>query len=237
METIFFIGIGNLINRKIIVSYSPRERNEKNKYSKEAKDIIEKLILISIMPNERYTESSNDDKRKILSLVDSSGKLVFLLTVIKDYPERYGYKLLNELIKNSIEKLNKEYLNKIGFDENLNENFKRTGDDIQLYMVELERNYRDIGAIDKIRNIQNDVNEIKTEMKNNVNGMLLNIELVSNLEETSDNLRKEAKLFKKEAKKLYKYTWWRNKKITFTVGGIGLGTVGFLLSKFVFKLF
>jgi hypothetical protein len=237
METIFYIGIGNLINRKIIVSNSPRERNEKNKYSKEAKDIIEKLILISIMPNERYTESSNDDKRKILSLVDSSGKLVFLLTVIKDYPERYGYKLLNELIKNSIDKLNKEYLNKIGFDENLNENFKRTGDDIQLYMVELERNYRDIGAIDKIRNIQNDVNEIKTEMKNNVNGMLLNIELVSNLEETSDNLRKEAKLFKKEAKKLYKYTWWRNKKITFTVGGIGLGTIGFLLSKFVFKIF
>ena len=96
METIFFIGIGNLINRKIIVSYSPRERNEKNKYSKESKDIIEKLLLISIMPNERYTESTNDDKRKILNLIDSSGKWVFMIIVIKDYPERYGYKLLNE---------------------------------------------------------------------------------------------------------------------------------------------
>ncbi len=237
METIFFIGIGNLINRKIIVSYSPRERNEKNKYSKEAKDIIEKLILISIMPNERYTESSKDDKRKVLNLVDSSGKLVFLLTVIKDYPERYGYKLLNELIKNSIEKLNKEYLNKIGFDENLDKNFKRTGDDIQLYMVELERNYRDIGQIDKIRNIQNDVNDIKIEMKNNVNQMINNIELTSNLENRSDALRNEAKFFKKEAKKLYKYTWWKNKKITMTVGGVSLGTIVLLLSKYVFKLF
>ncbi len=237
METIFFIGIGNLINRKIIVSYSPRERNEKNKYSKESKDIIEKLLLISIMPNERYTESTNDDKRKILNLIDSSGKWVFMIIVIKDYPERYGYKLLNELQKKTLDTLNKEYLNKLGFDENLNNNFKNTKDDIQLYMVELERNYRDIGQIDKIRNIQNDVNDIKIEMKNNVNQMINNIELTSNLENRSDALRNEAKFFKKEAKKLYKYTWWRNKKITFTVGGIGLGTVGFLLSKFVFKLF
>ena len=237
METIFYIGIGNLINRKIIVSYSPRERNEKNKYSKESKDIIEKLLLISIMPNERYTESTNDDKRKILNLIDSSGKWVFMIIVIKDYPERYGYKLLNELQKKTLDTLNKEYLNKLGFDENLNNNFKNTKDDIQLYMVELERNYRDIGQIDKIRNIQNDVNDIKIEMKNNVNQMINNIELTSNLENRSDALRNEAKFFKKEAKKLYKYTWWRNKKITFTVGGIGLGTIGFLLSKFVFKLF
>ena len=237
METIFFIGIGNLINRKIIVSYSPRERNEKNKYSKEAKDIIEKLILISIMPNERYTESTNDDKRKILNLIDSSGKWVFMIIVIKDYPERYGYKLLNELQKKTLDTLNKEYLNKLGFDENLNNNFKNTKDDIQLYMVELERNYRDIGQIDKIRNIQNDVNDIKIEMKNNVNQMINNIELTSNLENRSDALRNEAKFFKKEAKKLYKYTWWKNKKITMTVGGVSLGTIVLLLSKYVFKLF
>ena len=237
METIFFIGIGNLINRKIIVSYSPRERNEKNKYSKEAKDIIEKLILISIMPNERYTESTNDDKRKILNLIDSSGKWVFMIIVIKDYPERYGYKLLNELQKKTLDTLNKEYLNKLGFDENLNNNFKNTKDDIQLYMVELERNYRDIGQIDKIRNIQNDVNDIKIEMKNNVNQMINNIELTSNLENRSDALRNEAKFFKKEAKKLYKYTWWKNKKITMTIGGVSLGTIVLLLSKYVFKLF
>jgi hypothetical protein len=237
METIFYIGIGNLINRKIIVSYSPRERNEKNKYSKESKDIIEKLLLISIMPNERYTESTNDDKRKILNLIDSSGKWVFMIIVIKDYPERYGYKLLNELQKKTLDTLNKEYLNKLGFDENLNNNFKNTKDDIQLYMVELERNYRDIGQIDKIRNIQNDVNDIKIEMKNNVNQMINNIELTSNLENRSDALRNEAKFFKKEAKKLYKYTWWKNKKITMTIGGVSLGTIVLLLSKYVFKLF
>ena len=67
--------------------------------------------------------------------------------------------------------------------------------------------------------------------------MINNIELTSNLENRSDALRNEAKFFKKEAKKLYKYTWWKNKKITMTVGGVSLGTIVLLLSKYVFKLF
>ena len=88
-------------------------------------------------------------------------------------------------------------------------------------------------SVDQIRAIQNDVDEIKTDMKKNMNNMLLNLEIVSNLEHKTDALKEQAKEYKKNAKELKKITWWNNKKITITVGGVGIAAILFTIFKFV----
>ena len=50
---IFYIAIGDLVNRRIIVDYFPQGKNKQNSYKSAFLSIIDKLILISIAPNER----------------------------------------------------------------------------------------------------------------------------------------------------------------------------------------
>ena len=233
-ETIYYLAITNLIDRKIVVDYFPPGQKDKiNKYHQKAKEIVDRLILISITANERYSESINEDT-KIITSVDKSTRWCFMSIVISNYPERVGYKMLSDLEDNSLYDLNKNYLDKIGEDESLiSSGFKSIGDNIKLYMVELYQKYRNIGSVDQIRAIQNDVDEIKTDMKKNMNNMLLNLEIVSNLEHKTDALKEQAKEYKKNAKELKKITWWNNKKITIAVGGVGIAAILFTVFKFV----
>jgi hypothetical protein len=77
-DNIRFIAIGNLVERNLVVEYAGQSRKDKSsKYQNAAKDIIEKLLLISITANERHTESMNGDI-KILSVVDKSVRWCFL---------------------------------------------------------------------------------------------------------------------------------------------------------------
>ena len=230
-QTINYIAICNLIDRKIAVEYFPKKKKEtSSKFRQAAKDLIEKLILISITSNERYSESLGEEY-KIFSTADASTRWCFLSIVIPNYPERIAYKMLGELENKALYDLNKNYLDKIGQEEN--SSFKKTADSIQLYMCELEQKYRDIGNVDQIKSIQKDVDEIQTDMKSNMNKMILNLELVSSLEHKSDALKQKANDYKISAKELSKATWWSNKKLTVAIGGVGLLTLGFVIFKFI----
>ena len=223
---IFYIGIGDLINRRIIVDYFPQGKNKQHSYKSAFLEIIDKLILISITPNERYKESFERDKKFHCSM-DNKANIVFLVLVYENYPERYCYKLLMDLENKSISTINKHYINYTNTNNNisLEEYFKTYAKDIQLYMVELERNYRDIVANDKIKLIQNEVDDMKIEMKKNLNNMLGNVELVSSLEDKSTALKDMAKEYKTGARDLKKTTLWGRRKNTIIAGGLTLSAL------------
>lgn len=177
-SSISYIAIASLINRKIVIDYiSNKNSGQSNVYRHSAKDIIDKLILISITSNERHTESMNTEW-KILSAVDNSVRWVFIAIVIRDFPERIGYKMLSELEQKSLKSLNEVYLPKISQD-NIQSVFKSYADDIQLSMVEFERKYRDLTRSDNIKGLQSEVNSIQITMKGNLNQMVQNLEVVS----------------------------------------------------------
>ena len=223
---IFYIAIGDLVNRRIIVDYFPQGKNKQHSYKSAFLSIIDKLILISIAPNERYKESFENDKKFHCSM-DNKANVVFLVLVYENYPERYCYKLLEDLENKSISTINKYYINfkNTNNQATLEETFKTHAKDIQLYMVELERNYRDIVANDKIKLIQNEVDDMKSEMKQNLNNMLDNIELVSNLEDKSTELKDMAKEYKIGAKDLKKTTIWGRRKKSIIAGGLTLSAL------------
>ena len=233
-NTIYYISIGDLITKRIIVDYFPQRKGNQHQYKDLARNIINRLLTISIGPSERYKESVDENKKFNVSM-DSKANVSFMILTNDDYPERYSYKLLMELENKSISTINKHYINKMTGDIlALTEYFKTFSKDIQLYMVELERKYRNIVENDKIGMIQRDIDDVKVDVKRNIDKMLTNIELVSTLEDKSHALRDMAKEYKTGGKDLKRATWRRN-KVTVVAGGLGLSAFIYFGVRFFLK--
>ena len=231
---IYYICIGDLISKRLIVDYFPQGKGNQHIFKDYARNIIDRLLNISIRPNERYKESVSDNK-KFNVLMDNKANISFMILINSSYPERYSYELLTELENKSISTINKHYLNKVLLDVlDRAENFKNFAKDIQLYMVELERKYRNIVENDKIGLIQEDVDNIKVDIKKNIDKMLTNIEMVSDLEEKSQALKDMAKEYKMGSKELKRASWRRN-KYTVVAGGLGIGAFLYFGARYFLK--
>jgi len=231
---IYYICIGDLLSRRLIVDYFPQGKGNQHIFKDYARNIIDRILTISLGPNERYKETLNDNK-KFNVTTDSKANISFMILTNDTFPERYSYKLLMELETKSISTINKHYLDKVILDVlDRAENFKIFAKDIQLYMVELERKYRNIVENDKIGIIQEDVDDLKIDIKNNIDKMLTNIEMVSELEEKSNALKNMAKEYKTGTKEL-KRASWRTNKYTVVAGGISLGALLYFGAKYFIK--
>jgi len=81
--------------------------------------------------------------------------------------------MLAELQNKCIKKLISKIFNTE--DDTSNSNIKPELDNMQLNMVEIYRKYNTPGNVDTLTTIKNDVNEIKINMKKNINTMVSNI--------------------------------------------------------------
>ena len=230
----YYICIGDLISKRIIVDYFPQEKGNQQIFKDYARNIIDRLLNMSINPGERYKESVSDDK-KFNVTTDNKANVSFMILTNTNFPERYSYKLLDELENKSISTIYKHYINSMIIDVlERAENFKTFAKDLQLYMVELERKYRSLVENDKIGVIQEDVDDIKVEIKKNMDKMLTNIELVSDLEEKSHALKDMAKEYKVNTKELKRASWRRN-KYTIVAGGLGIGAFIYFGARYFLK--
>jgi methyl-accepting chemotaxis protein len=233
-NTIFYISIGDLITKRIIVDYFPQGKGNQHTIKENARNLINKLLTLSIGGNERYKESINENQ-KFNVYMDNKANISFMILTNDSFPDRYSYKLLMELESKSISTINKHYINKMTGDIlALTEYFKTFAKDIQLYMVELERKYRNIAENDKILLIQEEINDVKVDVKKNMDKMLTNIELVSNLEDKSNALKDMAHEFKEGGKEVKRASWRRN-KVTVVAGGLGLSAFIYFGVRFFLK--
>ena len=212
---IYYICIGDLLSRRLIVDYFPQEKGNQQIFKDYARNIIDRILTISLGPSERYKETLNDNK-KFNVTTDSKANISFMILTNDSFPERYSYKLLMELETKSITIINKHYLNKVILDVlDRAENFKTFEND-------------------KIGIIQEDVDDLKIDIKNNIDKMLTNIEMVSTLEEKSNALKNMAKEYKTGTKELKRASWRRN-KYTVVAGGISLGALLYFGARYFIK--
>ena len=101
-------------------------------------------------------------------------------------------------------------------------------------MLELEGKYRGIVENDKIGLIQEDVDDLKVDIKKKMDKMLTNIEMVSNLEEKSKTLKDMAKEYKTGTKEL-KRASWRRSRYTVVAGGLGIGAFLYFGARYFLK--
>ncbi|MCQ2819096.1 MAG: synaptobrevin family protein [archaeon] len=229
-----YIAISNLIDRKILVDYCEKSCKVNNKkYRHDTKDLLDKMLLISITPEERKTDKLSQDQ-KIISIVDCDARWVFVSVISFSYPERIGYRMLSELQNKHLDDLNQNFLNILGKGDCVEENYQKSmKDNIQLSFVQFLQKYNELGSVDKISNVQFEVDNTKVVMKENVNKMIENLEDAENLGLKTDALKASAQEFKNETKELKKQTAWGNKKMTIAVGGVGGAVLLIIILKFI----
>ena len=207
-----YILIGDSSTSKIITEFSTGNPSQKTK--KEINKIFTKLAKVE---NKKY-----DERNKITSkdenyyFINIKPDLLFVVLANNQYPERYVFELISKIVEENIPTM-------------INDETKELNPNGRQALKELVNKYQDIKNINKIAEIQEDVNAIKVDMKKNINNMVQSLDDVNDLQNKSEQLKLESEDYKKNAKELKNITWWQNVKLWIIIIVIVLIIVGLIV--------
>ena len=205
--------IGNIDTDQILTEYSVNSSSESNK---EIKKLFNKMLQKKQNLNVGGRNKINSNDQCYYYTVLS--KYLYLILVIENYPERIVYQLIDKIQEEKIPLMINEKTNQ------LNSNGNKL-------LKELIEEYQDLTKVDKVKEIQNDINYIKSDLKEGITKMVDNVEDVKKLEVQADNLKENAKAFHKKSEEVKKKSFWMNCKFWVIIIGI------FLILISVFILF
>ena len=207
-----YVLIGESTSIKIITEFTSGTPDTKTK--KEINKIFNKVAK---MPNKKF------DERNKLAAKDENyyfthikPDLVFIILVNSSYPERYVFELISKIVEENIPAM-------------VNDETRELNPEGRQALKDLVNKYQDIKNINKIAEIQEDVNALKVDMKKNINAMVKSVEDVEDLQNKSEQLKLESQDYKKNSVELRKLAWWQNFKLWLIIGGIVLLIVAIVL--------
>ena len=207
-----YVLIGEASSLKIITEFTSGNPNQKTK--KEINRIFNKLAKL---PNKKY-----DERNKIASkdenyyFINIKPDLLFIILVNASYPERYVFELVSKIMEENIPTM-------------INDETRELNPTGRQTLKDLVNKYQDIKNINKIAEIQEDVNALKVDMKKNINAMVKSVEDVEDLQNKSEQLKLESQDYKKNSVELRKLAWWQNFKLWLIIGGVVLLVVAIVL--------
>ena len=198
-----YVLIGESTSIKIITEFTSGTPDTKTK--KEINKIFNKVAK---MPNKKF------DERNKLAAKDENyyfthikPDLVFIILVNSSYPERYVFELISKIVEENIPAM-------------VNDETRELNPEGRQALKDLVNKYQDIKNINKIAEIQEDVNALKVDMKKNINAMVKSVEDVEDLQNKSEQLKLEAQDYKQNSIELRKLAWWQNFKLWIIIGVI-----------------
>ena len=200
-----YLLIGDSSTNKIITEFTSGNAQPKTK--KEINQIFNKLC--------KSTNKKLDERNKITSKDENyyftftRPDLIFIILAQNDYPERYIFEL--------IQKINEENIPTMVNDETRELN--PSGRQALKQLIDV---YQDPKNMNRLSDIQSDVDSIKVDMKQNINKMVENVEDVNDLQNKSEALKMETSDYKKNAVEIKQITWWQNFKLWLIIGGVVL---------------
>ena len=200
-----YLLIGDSSTNKIITEFTAG--NAQSKTKKEINQIFNKLC--------KSTNKKLDERNKITSKDENyyftftRPDLIFIILAQNDYPERYIFEL--------IQKINEENIPTMVNDETRELN--PSGRQALKQLIDV---YQDPKNMNRLSDIQSDVDSIKVDMKQNINKMVENVEDVNDLQNKSEALKMETSDYKKNAVEIKQITWWQNFKLYLIIGGVVL---------------
>ena len=200
-----YVLIGDPGTNKIITEFSASGVNSNVK--KEINRIFSKLTKI---PNRNYDERNKiTAKDENYYFMNVKPDLLFIVLANSQYPERYVFELISKIVEENIPTM-------------INDETGELNPSGRQALKELVNKYQDIKSINKIAEIQEDVNAIKIDMKKNINKMVESVEDVNDLQNKSEQLKLETEDYKKTSVEIRKLTWWQNCKLWVIIIGIVL---------------
>ena len=196
-----YLLIGDTSTSKIITEFSSGSSQPKTK--KEINQIFNKLC--------RTQNKRIDERNKITSKNENyyftfcNPDLLFLLLANNKYPERLVFELIKKINEDKIPSM-------------VNDETRELNPSGRQALKQLIDVYQDPKSVNKISQIQSDVNSIKDDMKKNINKMVESVDNVKDLEQSAANLQLETKEYKDNSIEVRKLTWWQNFKMWIILG-------------------
>ena len=196
-----YLLLGDSSTNKIITEFTSGSSQPKTK--KEINQIFNKLCK---SPNKKL-----DERNKITSKNENyyftfcKPDLIYIILVNNQYPERYVFEL--------IQKINEENIPNMVNDETRELNPSGRQSLKQLIDV-----YQEPKTINKIAELQSDVDSLKVDMKKNINKMVESVDDVNELQTKSEALKMETDDYKKNSVEVRRITWWQNVKLMIVLG-------------------
>ena len=196
-----YLLIGDTSTSKIITEFSSGSSQPKTK--KEINQIFNKLC--------RTQNKRIDERNKITSKSENyyftfcNPDLLFLLLANNKYPERLVFELIKKINEDKIPTM-------------VNDETRELNPSGRQALKQLIDVYQDPKNVNKISQIQSDVNSIKDDMKKNINKMVESVDNVKDLEQSAANLQLETKEYKDNSIEVRKLTWWQNFKMWIILG-------------------
>ena len=200
-----YVLIGDPGTNKIITEFSASGVNSNVK--KEINRIFSKLTKI---PNRNYDERNKiTAKEENYYFIYKKPNFLFVVLAISEYPERYVFELIDKIVEDNIPSM-------------INDETKELNPTGRQALKDLVNKYQDIKNINKIAEIQEDVNSLKVDMKKNIAKMVESVENVNELQNKSEQLKLETQDYKDNSVTLKKLTWWQNAKLWIIIIGVVL---------------
>jgi hypothetical protein len=139
---------------------------------------------------------------------------IYAIFVDKNYPHKIGFQLLGKIRSLFMQ----ESITASSVENALSKKVKP-------WMKKLCVEYDDIAAKDKVYMCQQEVDEVKQIMHENIHKILENSEKLEALEINAANLKNTAGVFVKNTKALSDKLWWQNARLRVAIATVGT-TVG-----------
>lgn len=197
--------IGDLTTGKAITEYSTNALDANDK--KTCNQIFKKL---SKEQNHKYEERNiiSAKKNKFFFMSYQPG-ILFLGEIDEEYPDRFVFQMFDEIKKEEILSM-------------INDSTKELNPNGRQKLKDIIEKFQDKDKIDRIGSIQKDVDDVKLEVKKNINKMVESVEDVQKLEEKSMFLKEASIEYDNNAVTIRKITWWQNFKLWLILIGIVL---------------
>ena len=193
--SIKYLLIGNPDDCEEIGHYP--ERGASKTTAKEANKIFKKLSESGIQTKDLRNKVDNRGKGYYYFTINSKN-IFYLILGDNNLKERDAFGLMDELQNENIPLMIDSKTGKLNI-----EGRKKLKEMVE----DFEKN-----KSNKIQGIQNEVDQVKDVMKNNIKNMYNNVEDVQIMEQKADELRVGAEEYNKSAVKLKRTTWWQNCK-------------------------
>ena len=188
--------IGDINTNKTITEFSTNMIGSKEK--KNGTQIFKRICK----SDERRFEERNiinaKDNKYYFSLFQPN--IVFIVYADDKYPDRLIFTMFEEIRKEKILSM-------------INEETKELNPNGRQSLKQIIEKYQDIEKIDKIYSIQKDINDVKIEVKENLNKMAENVESIENLEEKANELSNMTTEYTNSIDEIRKINLWQTFKL------------------------
>ena len=199
MLTVFAVGVS--VDTKTLTHIHAKEGADSRSISIEATELLENLANFLLSANSRKTIDGTMGKWLTLR----KSKASFFALVSSSYPERVGYKALEDT-------------------SNFFNSSSSSGD-IEAFLEELIGKYNSPENFDKLTAVNAKVDDLKADVQGNLNRLVMNDDNLNELDENAKKLHDEAHMFSKNSKSLKRVLWWRNVWFWVMVIGVAVGVI------------